>query len=433
MSYLDTFTPRSYAQAFGDFITESPTSYHAAENVARRLQDAGFTRTEQTDEWPDTRRGVMVISGAVIAWQLPETFTPQTGARIIGSHTDSPTFKLKPEAHTATEGYSHVNVEVYGGPLLNSWLNRDLGIAGQIVTISGERHLVKTDALMTIPQLAPHLDRSQNDDLKLSRQKDYHPIWSCNEASVMDKICAQAGIDPATVAGTDLYAYDTAPYQIYGGKDGEDFFCAGRQDNLTSVFASLEAFVAVAGNAEVDAHGQDVLIFVAFDHEEVGSGTPTGASRPILESTLRRIVDSSPMAGDEGYWRFIANSSCISADAGHAVNPNQIAKHDPAHHPVLGGGPLLKLNSQQRYATDAIGSAAWLRAAHVADVSTQEFVSNNDMPCGTTIGPLTATRFGMTTVDVGVAMLSMHSVREITNPADVLAMARILEAYWMGA
>ncbi|QRV01890.1 M18 family aminopeptidase [Arcanobacterium phocisimile] len=430
MTYLDSFSPRSYAEAFGEFISQSPTSYHAAENVARILTDAGFVRSEQTEAWSGQRHGVMVVGGAVIAWQMPQTFTENTGARIIGSHTDSPSFKLKPVATSTVTGYSQVNVEVYGGPLLNSWLNRDLGIAGQIVTTEGERHLVKTDAVMTIPQLAPHLDRGQNDDLRLSRQQDYHPIWSCDEASVMDYICASAGIDAEQVAGTDLFAYDVTPYRIYGGAAGDDFFCAGRQDNLTSVFASLEAFLATA---QTDVEHDDVLIFVAFDHEEVGSGTPTGASGPILESTLRRIVDATEFAGDEGYWRFIAQSSCISADAGHAINPNKMDKHDPAHHPILGGGPLLKLNAQQRYATDAIGSATWLRAAHEAGVSTQEFVSNNDVPCGTTIGPLTATRFGMTTVDVGVAMLSMHSIREITNPADLLAMAKILHAYWIGA
>ncbi|WP_216379406.1 M18 family aminopeptidase [Arcanobacterium phocae] len=430
MSNLDSFSSRSYAQAFGEFIAESPTSYHAAEQVANQLVAAGFDRCEQTEAWPHISRGVMVIAGAVVAWQLPEKFTAHTGARIVGSHTDSPSFKIKPVATSTVAGYSQVNVEVYGGPLLNSWLNRDLGIAGQIVTTDGERHLVKTDALMTIPQLAPHLDRSQNDDLKLSRQRDYHPVWAVDEADVMEYICASAGIDAEHVAGTDLYAYDTAGSRIYGGPNKDAFFCSGRQDNLTSVFASLQAFLAVA---QAEKTHDDVLIFVAFDHEEVGSGTPTGASGPILESTLRRIVDSSELAGDEGYWRFIAQSSCISADAGHAINPNQVEKHDPAHHPILGGGPLLKINSQQRYATDAIGSAAWLRAAHQAGVQTQEFVSNNDVPCGTTIGPLTATRFGMTTVDVGVAMLSMHSVREITNPADLLDMAKILEAYWVGA
>ncbi|USR79148.1 M18 family aminopeptidase [Arcanobacterium pinnipediorum] len=430
MTYLDSFTPRTYAQAFGEFISHSPTSYHAAENIAQILHEAGFTRCTSTEPWSNADRAVMVTAGAVVAWQMPRTFTQHTGARIIGSHTDSPSFKLKPVATSITEGYSQVNVEVYGGPLLNSWLNRDLGIAGQIITTDGERHLVKTEALMTIPQLAPHLDRSQNDELKLSRQQDYHPLWSCNEAEVMDHICASAGIDPQQVAGTDLFAYDSAPYRIYGGPSGEDFFSAARQDNLTSVFASLQAFLSVA---QEEVGHNDVLVFVAFDHEEVGSATPTGASGPILESTLRRIVDASAYAGEEGYWRFIANSSCISADAGHALNPNKIAKHDPAHHPILGGGPLLKLNAQQRYATDALGSAIWLRAAHQAGVATQEFVSNNDVPCGTTIGPLTATRFGMTTVDVGVAMLSMHSVREITNPADLLGLAKIAAAYWMGA
>lgn len=434
MTHLDTFSPRSYAEDFGGFIKESPTSYHAARRVAATLVNAGFTEVDEHGVWSNLSRGVLVRGGAVIAWMMPDEVTEETGFRVVGSHTDSPAFKVKPVADSPMLGYSQVNVEVYGGPLLNSWLNRDLGIAGQITTIDGETHLVRTGPLMTIPQLAPHLDRTQNAKLEMSPQRDYHPVWACGVESVMEEICKSAGVDSTRVAGTDLYSYDVADFQIYGGPAGEDFFVAGRQDNLTSVHASLQAFLSIASSADESGsfESNDIIILAAFDHEEVGSSSPTGANGPILETVMRRIVGASEFAGDEGYWRMLANSSCISSDAGHAVNPNKPDKHDPAHYPVLGNGPLLKLNANQRYATDAVGSALWLRAAAQAGESTQEFVGNNDVPCGSTIGPFTASRLGITTVDVGVPMLSMHSVREITSPRDLLGMAKILEGYYLG-
>lgn len=425
---MDQFSARSFAEEFARFITDSPTSYHAAAALAQRLGDAGFTQVDERGEWVAHKRGFVLRSGAVVAWAMPDDLTPSTGFRIVGSHTDSPAFKIKPVADSPMLGYSQVNVEVYGGPLLNAWLNRDLGIAGQVTTIDGETRLVRTGALMTIPQLAPHLDRTQNAKLEMSAQRDYHPIWACGTESVMDQVCASADVDVTRVAGADLYSYDVAEPHIYGGPSGEDFFVAGRQDNLTSVFASLHALCA----ASVQQH-DDILILAAFDHEEVGSSSATGAAGPFLETVMRRISTAIGCGGDEGFWRMLANSSCISSDAGHAVNPNKPDKHDPAHYPVLGGGPLLKLNANQRYATDAPGSALWLRAAADAGEDTQEFVGNNDVPCGSTIGPFTASRLGITTVDVGIPMLSMHSVREITSPRDLLALGKILASYYAGA
>ena len=430
MTKLDSYSDRTYANAFAEFIKASPTSYHAATTVAAALKNAGFTNVAETERWNGAKRGVVRRAGSVIAWALPKKITESTGLRIVGSHTDSPAFKIKPNADTSAYGYGQVNAEVYGGSLLNSWLNRDLGIAGQITLIDGETCLVKTDALMVIPQLAPHLDRSQNAKLELSPQRDYHALWTCGEASVMEQIAEVAGVDVDRIAGTDLYSYDVAEPRLFGGENGEAFFASARQDNLTSVFASLTAMLSVAEEDLTD----DILIMAAFDHEEVGSASATGAAGPFLETVIRRLLAAvTKDGGDERYWRTLAQSSVISSDAGHAINPNKPEKHDPAHHPVLGGGPLLKLNANQRYATDATGAALWLRAVADAGETTQEFVSNNDVTCGSTIGPFTAQRLGVTTVDVGVPLLSMHSVREISSPRDLRGMANILASYYRGA
>lgn len=439
---------------YSDFLASSPTSFHAAANISALLEESGYTRQLESDPWQALPKGYIRTGGAVIAWQAPQGSTGGaaagatggepaganiTGFRIVGSHTDSPSFKLKPNPGVQAFGFGQVAAEVYGGPLLNSWLNRDLGIAGVVTDIAGKTHLVKTPAVMIIPQLAPHLDRSQNQRLELSPQRDYKPIWALGDADLLDYICAQAGIARAELAAFDLLAYDAEGPRIFGGPEGTDFLASGRQDNLSSAYASLRGFIeAGAGEAARTAAGTDpttgtVSVYVSFDHEEVGSSTYTGAGGPLLERTLRRIAAGLGLDGEENFARLLAGSWCISADAGHSINPNKPEKHDPDHHPVLGGGPMLKVNASQRYATESEGSALWLRAARAAGVNTQVFVSNNDVPSGSTIGPFTATRLGIRTVDVGIGLLSMHSVREISSPADVVALVKICKEFWAGA
>lgn len=416
---------REFAAGFADFISSSPTSYHAADNLVQIFSDAGFSRQEESEAWQGACHGYVVRDGAVIAWRIPDGAQPGTGVKIVGSHTDSPSFKVKPNLTSSSCGYDQVNVEVYGGPLLNSWLNRDLGIAGRVVSLDGEEHLVKTPAIMTIAQVAPHLDRSVNKDLKLSAQKDYHPIWSTSEGELVNLIAQEAGVEPDRIAAMDLFAYDTCAPQIFGGLDGTDFFAAGRQDNLTSVYCALVAFL----DPDIEL-GEDIQIFAAFNHEEIGSDTYSGAAGSFLEAVLRRMSENLFGPGSEAFERMLANSSVVSADAGHAVNPNKPELHDPAHQPVLGRGPLLKINARGAYATDASTSALFFRAAAGSHVAVQEIVSNNDVPSGTTIGPITVTRLGIPTVDCGVPLLSMHSAREISAPADLVALSQLLKAYF---
>ena len=399
----------AYTDSLIDFVTASPSSYHAAAEVARRLETVGFTRADETVTWEQSlpRRGYVIRDGAIAAWALPEALNPGAGVRIVGAHTASPALKLKPAAALVRSGWQLINAEVYGGPLLASFLDRELGLAGRLTTRDGAVHLVRTGPIARVAQIAPHLDRSVNDTLHLDRQTHLLPLWSlagpdAAPDAVETHLCEIAGIDPAELAGHDVLTYPTqAPARF--GRDGE-FLASSRLDNLSSVHAGLVALEALAA---AETQPAEPVILVAFDHEEVGSDTRSGAGGPFLETLLRRLTRVLGVSGD-GLEALLARSTCVSADAGHSVHPAYAHLHDPAVQPLINHGPLLKINAQQRYATDAAGAAIWARACTVAGVPSQNFVSNNAVPCGSTIGPITATRLGITTVDVGVPLLSMH-------------------------
>lgn len=410
----------THSEDFASFISASPSSFHAAREVAARLEEAGFHRQEEEEPWDASRGGhVMVRDGAVMAWWVPEE-VKEVGFSIVGVHTDSPTFKVKPNPQADVEGYGQVNAETYGGLLGNSWLNRDLGLAGRVFTESGE-HLVKTDPIMVIPQLAIHLDRSAREGVTLNSQNHLHPIFSVSGGSLVDILKTDAGTDE-DIVGFDLVAYDSqGPARI--GPDRE-FFASGRQDNLLSVHAALAAM------EKVSATTGSVAVLAAFDHEEIGSRTNTGAAGPILETVLRRTAGALGLSTEDEVQRVFARSACLSADCGHAVHPNYGEKHDPSHRPVLGQGPLLKHNANQAYMTNGWGTALWNRVCHHAGIASQDFVSRNDVPCGSTIGPLTATRLGIRTIDVGAPLLSMHSARELSHIDDVYAMSQAIASFW---
>lgn len=416
----------SHAEDVISFVKASLTSYHAAAELCRRLDEAGFTRLDETEPWSQTLgRHYVVRDGAVVAWQTPDAISDRTAFRVVGSHTDSPSFKLKPHATVTNHGWQQVGMEVYGGGLLNSWLDRDLGLAGRLVTRDGRSHLVRTGPILRISQLAPHLDRSVNDTLHLDRQRHLMPILSVSnpDLDVEDLLCEAAGIDRADLGFHDILAYPTESPAVIGPRG--EFLASSRMDNLSSVHSSIAAMVEAAP-------GDDIAVMACFDHEEVGSATRSGACGPLLEDILVRIADGLGRDGDS-YRAMLARSSCVSSDAGHGVHPNYVEKFDPANHPLLNGGPLLKINANQRYATDGVGAVLWARACAAAGVPTQDFVSNNSVPCGSTIGPLTATRLGILTVDVGVPLMSMHSTRELAGVADLSHLSAALRAYWAGA
>lgn len=416
-----------------DFIVASPTSYHAVAESARRLEAAGFARRVETSAWDDTAgRFFVERDGAIIAWVQPTDAGPTTPFRILGSHTDSPSFKLKPKPTIGAHGWLQAGVEVYGGPLLNSWLDRELELAGRLVTLDGTVHLVRTGPFLRIPQLAVHLDRGVNDGLVLDRQRHLQPVFGVGElahADVLAHLAAIAGIEAAGIAGYDVLVADTQEPRRFGLDD--QLFAAGRMDNLTSVHAGLAALLA-AVDAGAAADARHITVFAAFDHEELGSASTSGASGPFLDDVLTRIGAALGSTTAERLQAYAA-SWCLSADAGHAVHPNYPERHDPANRPIAGGGPLLKINANQRYATDALGAALWARSCAAAGVASQDFVSNNTVPCGSTIGPLTATRLGIRTVDVGTPLLSMHSARELCHVDDPTALAGAVQAFFAGA
>lgn len=412
-----------------DFIAASPSSFHAAHEAGRRLSAAGFTQLSEAEEWPAAGKHFVIRDGAIMAWITPANAGPLTPFNILGAHTDSPSFKLKPKPTTGRFGWLQAGVEVYGGPLLNSWLDRELQLAGRLVCLDGTEHLVASGAIMRFPQLAIHLDRTANDGLTLDRQNHMNPVWGQgdpSEADLLGLLAAKVGIDPATIGGFDILAADTQAGQIFGAND--EFFAAGRMDNLTSVHAGLQALIAASTQADLAV----IPVLAAFDHEEIGSGSRSGACGPILEDILVRVSDGLGASVSERR-RAFATSFCVSADAGHAVHPNYSERHDPTNKPVLGGGPLLKINANQRYATDATGAAIWAMLSEKAAAPYQEFVSNNDVPCGSTIGPLTATRLGIRTVDVGTPLLSMHSARELCGVEDPYSLSRIVEVFFVTA
>jgi len=420
----------AHADDLADFVAASPSSYHAAVEVARRASDAGFTELAEDEPWRVEPGGryLVVRDGAVIAWIVPDSATAATGVRMFGAHSDSPGFMLKPRPTTGRLGWLQAGVEIYGGPLLNSWLDRELRLAGRLVLDDGSVVLAATGPLLRLPQLAIHLDRAVNDGLSLDRQAQTQPVWGLGEAEsadVLAELAAQAGVDAARVRGFDIITADAARGAVFGRDDV--FFAAGRLDDLASVHAGVVALVRAAEGFEAD----QIAMLAVFDHEEVGSGTRSGAAGPFLADVLERVWMSLG-ADREQRLRSLAASWCVSSDVGHSVHPNYADRHDPVVQPVLGSGPILKINANQRYATDAVGAAAWNGWCAAAGVASQEFVSNNAVPCGSTIGPITATRLGIRTVDVGIPILSMHSARELAGVSDLYDLTRVAEAYWRG-
>ncbi len=408
------------------FVSESPTSFHAVASAAKRLERAGFTQVREDEAWDAQPGGrYLISSGALIAWHVPENAGPATGFRIIGAHTDSPTLRVKPIPDTGASGWRQVAVEVYGGVPRDTWLDRDLGVSGRLITRDGRAHLVShSEPLLRVPRVAIHLDREVNSGQVLDPQTHLTPVWGLGEPTegeFIAHVAKTAGLTADDVIGWDLALHDVQP-PAYFGKDNALLACP-RLDNLVSVHAGIAALETAA---QVD--GAHIPVLAAFDHEECGSESATGAGGPLLETTLRRILAVRGAQVDDTA-RAMASSVVMSSDTGHAVHPNYVDRHEPGHHPVAGGGPILKVNVNQRYATDGVGRAAFATACERADVPWQTYVNRNSLPCGSTIGPITAARLGILTVDVGIAILSMHSSRELCGADDPHYLASALAAF----
>ncbi|MGP3998578.1 M18 family aminopeptidase [Streptomyces sp. 8N706] len=411
------------------FLAESPSPYHAVASTAARLEKAGFRQVEETAAWSGGTGGKYVLrGGAIVAWYVPEGAGPETPYRIVGAHTDSPNLRVKPIPDTGSHGWRQIAVEIYGGTLLNTWLDRDLGLSGRLTLRGGAHRLVAIDRpLLRVPQLAVHLDRSVNSEgLKLDKQRHMTPVWGLGDPAEGDLIrfvAQEAGVPAEEVAGWDLMVHSVEP-PAYLGRDRE-LLAGPRMDNLLSVHAGTAALAAVATSGQELPH---IPVLAAFDHEENGSQSDTGADGPLLGTVLERSVFARG-GSYEDRARAFAGTVCLSSDTGHAVHPNYAERHEPGHHPMPGRGPILKVNVNQRYATDGSGRAVFTAACERAGVPWQSFVSHNSMPCGTTIGPITAARHGITTVDIGVAILSMHSARELCGAEDPYLLANALTAF----
>ncbi|MFH8787281.1 M18 family aminopeptidase [Streptomyces roseoverticillatus] len=422
---------RGHTDDLMTFLAASPSPYHAVANTAERLEKAGFRQVAETDAWDATTGGKYVTrGGAIIAWYVPEGATPASPFRIVGAHTDSPNLRVKPLPDTGSAGWRQVAVELYGGTLLNTWLDRDLGLSGRVTLRDGSHRLVNVDRpLLRVPQLAIHLDRGVNQDgLKLDKQKHMTPIWGLgkpNEGDLIRFVAGEISITAEEITGWDLMVHSVEP-PAYLGRD-QELLAGPRMDNLLSVHAGVAALIAATASEGLPY----IPVLAAFDHEENGSQSDTGAEGPLLGNVLERSVFARGGTYEDKA-RAFAGTICLSSDTGHAVHPNYTERHEPGHHPVPNGGPILKVNVNQRYATDGSGRAVFAAACERAGVPWQHFVSNNAMPCGTTIGPITAARHGIATVDIGVACLSMHSARELCGADDPYLLAAALTAFLEG-
>ncbi|HSK05707.1 MAG TPA: M18 family aminopeptidase [Kofleriaceae bacterium] len=411
------------------FLGASPTPFHAVEEAKRRLEAQGFRPLDEAERWDRLAAGAyhVTTSGTnLFAFRLPAP-GQRTSFRIIGAHTDSPNLRLKPSPEYTAEGYAQLGVEVYGGVLLNSWLDRDLGLAGRVLARGKggalASHLVRLDEpVLRVPQLAIHLDREVNDKgLILNRQEHLAPVLglaATGSGSLAQLVAGAAGLTADSVVGHELMLFDLAPPTV--GGQGHEFVFSGRLDNLAMCHAAITA-LASADPAD------GIAAIALFDHEEVGSASAAGAGSAVLPRILERLVPDR-----EAFHQACARSTCVSADMSHAVHPNYASRHEPRHKPQLNGGPVIKINTQQRYATTAATAAMFAELCRAEDVPVQHYAHRTDLPCGSTIGPITSTLLGIPTVDVGNAMLSMHSAREMGGSRDPEMMTRVLTRYLRG-
>jgi len=411
-----------------DFLGASPTPFHAVAQMSDRLLAAGFVGLNESDAWdvvPGGRYFVTRNDSSIVAWVMPEGELAESGFRMVGAHTDSPCLKVKPQPELHRNGYFQLGVEVYGGVLLNPWFDRDLSLAGRVsyLDTSGAvcHSLVDFEKpVAVIPSLAIHLDREANKSREINAQTYLPPVLGqCDEKPdfrqiLKEKLSEKDGcVDQ--VLDYELSFYDTQSPAIVGFKD--EFIASARLDNLLSCYIGLDALLSAEA-------GQGALL-VCNDHEEVGSMSAAGAQGPMLAQVLERLEPEV-----EARNRMLARSMMISADNAHGIHPNFADKHDGNHGPLINAGPVIKINANQRYATNSETSAIYRRIAEMQGVPVQAFVVRSDMACGSTIGPIAAAEIGVRTLDIGVPQFAMHSIREMAGVQDAYNLSRVLSAFF---
>ncbi|KAF9226453.1 peptidase M18, aminopeptidase I [Gyrodon lividus] len=432
------------AKRFVTFINASPTPFHAIQNAAIRLEEAGFRKVRETDDWEKDLepRGKYYFTrnqSSLLAFTIPPNWKPGVGVSIVATHVDSPNLRVRPVSKKSNIGYLQVGVETYGGGIWHSWFDRDLSLAGRVVVTkqdgSFQSKLVKVDRpLLRIPTLAIHLDRDVNSSFKFNQETEFVPIvglidnqlnaetknsGNSSASSIQDNhhpallsvLASELSVAPEEIHDFELHLYDTQP-SVLGGINNE-FIFSPRLDNMFSSFCAVEA---IANHAERSSFGVlegNVNCIALFNHEEIGSVSTTGAESSLIPSLLLRLSPTPALHSQS-----VARSFLVSADMGHAVHPNYASKHEENHRPLINGGMVIKTNAKQKYASDAIGTFLFKKLVERKGGKVQEFEVRNDISCGSTVGPMLS-KIGLRTVDVGNAMLSMHSIRETGGSQDV--------------
>jgi len=402
------------------FLDASPTPFHATQNMSMMFENAGFIKLEENEKWNLEQGGKYYVTrndSSVIAFTYPQS----KSYTMIGAHTDSPNLKLKPNPVIKEHGVVKFGVEPYGGLLLNPWFDRDLSLAGRVSYLDSNDVIQDVlinvkKAIATVPSLAIHLDENANQDRTVNKQTDISPVLTTNsdfefEEFLKWQLSKQDILDVKELYANELSFYDTQKAAFVGLHD--DFISSARVDNLLSCYVGMLSVCSVIADKPV--------LFIASDHEEVGSDSTSGAGGSFLENTLRRMFSNY-----EDYIQMIRSSILISADNAHAVHPNYPSKHDKEHAPKINAGVVIKVNANQRYASNSKTISKFMNIASLMGEKTQNFVARSDMGCGSTIGPITAARLGIDTLDVGLPTLAMHSVRELAGSDDAHSLYKIL-------
>ncbi|MDO6561805.1 M18 family aminopeptidase [Amphritea sp. 1_MG-2023] len=421
-----------FNQQLFEFLAASPTPFHAVYEMRGRLQEAGYIELQEQDIWnvrPGGRYFIVRNESSIIAWNMGvHADLMHSGMRMVGAHTDSPCLKVKPNPEIESQGCLKIGVEVYGGALLNPWFDRDLSLAGRVNYLSTDGSICSElinfkRPIAVIPNLAIHLNREVNQGLNVNPQTDLPPIMAQLQGDTKMQLCevlknellASHIDDVAEILDYELCFYDVQQ-PAYVGLNNE-FFAAARLDNLLSCFIGMQALI--------ESDSEQSCLLVCNDHEEVGSMSAAGAQGPMLKQLLQRILPDP-----ESRSRMIAHSMMVSVDNAHAVHPNFADKHDSNHGPRMNAGAVIKINANQRYASNSETSALFRHIAQQEDVTLQSFVVRSDMGCGSTIGPITAAELGVKTVDIGVPQLAMHSIRELAGSDDPVNLAKVLRRYF---
>lgn len=414
------------AQGLVDFIYDSPTAFHAVDSVRKILLNSGFEEIREEDKWNLKKEGkyfFVKYNSALVAFVVGKGELEEEGFRIVGAHTDSPGFRVKPNPDMEVEGaYVKLNTEVYGSPIINTWLDRPLSIAGR-VTIKGKspflpqvRLLNIRRPILIIPNLAIHMNRSVNSGVELNKQKDILPLLSLvnekfEKGKYLIKIIAdELNVEEGDVLDFDLFLYEYEKGGIIGLNN--EFISCGRLDDLMMVYSGIKALTNIGA-------GNSTNVMVCFDNEEVGSTTKQGANSPMLANTLERIMISMNKSRED-YFRALLNSFIISCDLGHALHPNYGEKSDPVNRPIINKGPIIKVSASQSYTSDSISSSVYKNICDIAGVPVQFFVNRSDEKGGSTIGPISSSHVNIPSVDMGLAILSMHSIRELGGVRDYI-------------